>query len=278
MGALHEGHLSLVRRARAECDVVVVSLFVNPSQFNDPADLARYPRREKHDTALAEEAGADLLFAPSAEEVYPQGFRTSVEVHGLTERLEGAARGVGHFRAVTTIVSKLFAMALPDVAYFGQKDAQQVLVIRRMVRDLNLPVEIETCPTVREDDGLAMSSRNDLLDGPGRERARALYEALVAASRLAAAGERSARAIEQAARASLAAREVHPEYVELVDPDTLAPLERLEQPGLLALAACIGPVRLIDSATVTPAPRGDLASSGEQLTVNADREVATLTA
>ncbi len=279
MGALHEGHLSLVRRARAECDVVAVSVFVNPIQFDDRSDLARYPRQEERDAALAREAGADLLFAPLVEEVYPEGFCTSVEVHGLTERLEGAARGAGHFRGVTTVVTKLLAMAQPDVAYFGQKDAQQVLVIRRMVRDLNLPAQIETCPTVRERDGLAMSSRNALLDGPGRERAGALFEALQAARRLAAAGERSTRVIERAARASLAARRVQPEYVELVDPATLVPLERLERPALLALAATIGAVRLIDNATIVPAPLEVAAGSrAVERTVNTDREVATLTA
>ncbi len=279
MGALHEGHLSLVRRARAECDVVAVSVFVNPIQFDDRSDLARYPRQEERDAALAREAGADLVFAPSVEEVYPEGFCTFVEVHELTERLEGAARGAGHFRGVTTVVTKLLAMAQPDVAYFGQKDAQQVLVIRRMVRDLNLPAQIETCPTVRERDGLAMSSRNALLDGPGRERARALFEALKAARRLAAGGERSARAIERAARASLAARRVQPEYVELVDPATLVPLERLERPALLALAAAIGAVRLIDNATIVPAPLEVAAGSrAVERTVNTDREVATLTA
>src|SRR5271169_4164991 len=205
MGALHEGHLSLISRAREQCDRVVVSLFVNPAQFNERSDLERYPRQETHDAQLATEAGADLLFAPSVEEVYPPGFATSVEVLGVTERLEGAARGAEHFRGVCTVVTKLLCMALPDVAYFGQKDAQQVVVIRRLVADLNLPVRIEVCPTVREPDGLAMSSRNALLSGEERMRALALPAALDAASRRAAAGERSAFALLDAARQAMLA-------------------------------------------------------------------------
>ena len=177
MGALHEGHLSLIRHASAHCDVVVVSLFVNPAQFNERSDLERYPRQESRDADLAAEAGADVLFAPSAEEVYPPGFATAVEVLGLTERLEGAARGAEHFRGVTTVVAKLLCMAMPDVAYFGQKDAQQLVVIRRLVEDLNLPVRIEARPTVREPDGLAMSSRNRLLSAEERSRALALPDA-----------------------------------------------------------------------------------------------------
>ncbi|MGA7704003.1 MAG: pantoate--beta-alanine ligase, partial [Solirubrobacteraceae bacterium] len=180
MGALHEGHLSLIRRAREECDVVVVSLFVNPAQFNEAADLERYPRDEGRDRALARAAGADLLFAPPAEAVYPKGFSTSVEVMGLTDRLEGAVRGSGHFRGVTTVVTKLLNMVGPDVAYFGQKDAQQVVVIRRLVEDLDMGVRIEACPTVREPDGLAMSSRNAHLGAGERVRALALSRALAA--------------------------------------------------------------------------------------------------
>jgi len=183
MGALHEGHLSLAERARRDCDVVVVSLFVNPAQFNERADLDRYPRDERRDSGLAAAAGADVLFAPSAEEVYPAGFATSVEVLGVTERLEGAARGPEHFRGVTTVVTKLLCMVLPDAAYFGQKDAQQVVVIRRLVADLNLPVQIEALPTVREPDGLAMSSRNALLSASERERALSLSTGLRAADR-----------------------------------------------------------------------------------------------
>ena len=197
MGALHEGHLSLIGRARAECDVVVVSLFVNPAQFDERADLDRYPRSERRDVELASEAGADVLFAPSADEVYPPGFATAVEVLGVTDRLEGAARGAGHFRGVSTVVTKLLGMSMPDVAYFGQKDAQQVVVIRRLVADLNLPVRIQVCPTVREPDGLAMSSRNARLSADERSQALALHDALQAAARRAAEGERSPAALRR---------------------------------------------------------------------------------
>jgi len=252
MGALHEGHLSLIRRAREECSFVVVSVFVNPSQFDERSDLDRYPRREDRDADLAAAAGADLLFAPSVEEVYPAGFRTSVEVLGLTERLEGADRGAGHFRGVATVVTKLLSMTQPDVAYFGQKDAQQVVVIRRLVADLNIPVRIEALPTVREEDGLAMSSRNTLLSGEERVRARALPAALHAAAGLLASGERSATALIEAATAQMRARAVEPEYVALVHPDTLEPLQTLDDVGLLALAARIGQVRLIDNAVLDP--------------------------
>jgi pantoate--beta-alanine ligase len=254
MGALHEGHLSLVRRARSECDLVVVSLFVNPAQFNERTDLERYPRRERDDAELAAEPGADVLFAPSVEEVYPPGFATAVEVIGLTDRLEGAARGTQHFRGVTTVVTKLLCMALPDVAYFGQKDAQQVLVIRRLVEDLNLPVRIEARPTVREADGLAMSSRNALLAPEQRARALALPAALDAALALAAGGERSAEVLLDAAREAMRARGVAPEYVALVDPGTLEPVEELTGEALLTLAARIGEVRLIDNAVLTASP------------------------
>jgi pantoate--beta-alanine ligase len=252
MGALHDGHLSLIRRARAECDVVVVSLFVNPAQFNERSDLERYPRREQHDADLASAAGADLLFAPSAEEVYPAGFATAVEVFGVTDRLEGVARGAAHFRGVSTIVTKLLGMAMPDVAYFGQKDAQQVIVIRRLVADLNLPVRIQVCPTVREADGLAMSSRNVRLSAEQRSRALALPDALRAASRRAAEGERSAEGLLDAARGAMAARGVEPEYLELVDLETLEPCDRLTGEALLALAARVGETRLIDNAILRP--------------------------
>ena len=253
MGALHEGHLSLIRYASAHCDVVVVSLFVNPAQFNERSDLERYPRHESRDADLAAEAGADLLFAPSVEEVYPPGFATAVEVLGITERLEGAARGTEHFRGVTTVVAKLLCMAMPDVAYFGQKDAQQLVVIRRLVEDLNLRVQIEARPTVRDADGLAMSSRNRLLSAEERSRALALPAALNAAQERAAVGERSTAALLDAARAQLRASGVEPDYLELVDPHTLEPLEELAGEGLLALAARIGEVRLIDNAVLTPA-------------------------
>jgi pantoate--beta-alanine ligase len=252
MGALHEGHLSLIRHARAHYRVVLVSLFVNPAQFNERADLECYPREEERDAGLAAAAGADLLFAPSVEEVYPSGFATSVEVLGLTERLEGSARGREHFRGVCTVVTKLLCMALPDVAIFGQKDAQQTVVIRRLVEDLNLPVRIEVRPTVREPDGVAMSSRNVLLSAEQRVRARALPAALAAAQALLARDERAADALVETAREELLARAVEPEYVALVDPRTLEELDVLAEEGLLLLAARIGEVRLIDNAVLTP--------------------------
>ncbi len=254
MGALHEGHLSLIRQAGEECDVVVVSLFVNPAQFNEQADLERYPRDERHDAELAAAAGAAVLFAPSVEEVYPQGFATSVEVLGVSERLEGAARGPEHFRGVATVVAKLLCMALPDAAYFGRKDAQQVVVIRRLVADLNLPVEVRALPTVREPDGLAMSSRNALLTPEQRERALALSRALRAAATRAEAGERSAEALLAAGSEVLEAVEgVEVEYLALVDPETFEPVERLDGRALLAVAARVGGVRLIDNETLAPA-------------------------
>jgi pantoate--beta-alanine ligase len=252
MGALHEGHLSLIRHARAECQRVVVSLFVNPAQFNERSDLERYPRREEDDAALAAEAGADVLFAPSVEEVYPAGFATAVEVLGVTGRLEGLVRGCEHFRGVTTVVTKLLCMTLPDVAYFGQKDAQQTVIVRRLVQDLNLPVRIEACPTVREADGLAISSRNALLSPGERAQARALPAALEAARALADAGGRSAAALLDAAREAMGAFGLQPEYLALVDPVTFEPLDELAGEGLLALAARVGEVRLIDNTLLAP--------------------------
>jgi pantoate--beta-alanine ligase len=262
MGALHEGHLSLIGRASEQCDVVVVSLFVNPAQFDESSDLERYPRSEERDAELAARAGADLLFAPSVEEVYPPGFATAVEVLGVTDRLEGVVRGAAHFRGVSTVVTKLLCMVMPEVAFFGQKDAQQVVVIRRLVTDLNLPVRIEVCPTVREPDRLAMSSRNALLSPRERERALAVPAALHAASARAAAGERSAEALLDAAREAMLALDVQPEYLALVDPETFEPRETLSHDSLLAVAARIGAVRLIDNAvlhpTVAPTPRRPL--------------------
>jgi pantoate--beta-alanine ligase len=255
MGALHDGHLALIRRARETCDLVVVSLFVNPAQFNERADLERYPRSEQRDRELAEAAGADVLFVPTVEEVYPAGFATSVEVLGVSERLEGAARGSEHFRGVATVVTKLLCMAQPDVAFFGQKDAQQLVVIRRLVCDLNLPVRIEALATVREPDGLAMSSRNALLSAEDRARALALPRALDAARELAARGERSADVLLAAARAAMAPYRVEPEYLALVDPATFEPLAELEDQALLALAARLGEVRLIDNTTLSAARR-----------------------
>ncbi len=268
MGALHEGHLSLIRRARAQCDRVVVSLFVNPAQFNERSDLDRYPRQARRDAALAAESGADLLFTPTVEEIYPPGFATAVEVLGLTDRLEGETRGAAHFRGVTTIVTKLLCIVLPDIAYFGQKDAQQVVVVRRLVVDLNLPVRVEACPTVREPDGLAMSSRNALLSAEERSRALALPAALNAARVRAAAGERSGDALLDAAREAMLPFGVEPEYLALVDPDTLEPLGALAREALLAVAAQIGEIRLIDNAVLNPtAARPDETQSIDNATL-----------
>src|SRR5947209_12987811 len=205
MGAFHDGHLSLMRRARADCDVVVVSLFVNPTQFNEQTDLDHYPRDERHDAALAAEIEVDYLFAPPVNEVYPEGFATTVSVAGLTTPLEGAFRGPAHFDGVTTVVTKLFNMVGPDVAYFGQKDAQQALVIRRLVRDLDMPVRIEICPTVREADGLALSSRNAHLSPADRGRAAALHRALAAVHAAVSARERDAARLRERAHAELQA-------------------------------------------------------------------------
>jgi pantoate--beta-alanine ligase len=251
MGALHDGHLSLIRHARATCDVVVVSLFVNPAQFDDAGDLAAYPRDEERDAALAAEAGADLLFAPSRDEVYPPGFATTVHVEGLTATLEGAHRGVAHFDGVATVVTKLLNMVAPDVAFFGQKDAQQALVIGRLVRDLDLPVRIEVLPTVREHDGLALSSRNVHLQGADRERALALRDALRAAEAALQAGERDAAALRETALRAMHEHGVEPDYLELVSTADLSPVARVDGQVLLAVAARVGPTRLIDNTVLS---------------------------
>ena len=207
MGFLHEGHLSLIRRAANECDEVIVSVFVNPTQFNDAADLAAYPRDEERDVELAGSAGATMVFAPPVEEVYPTGFATSVQLHGaITETFEGEVRGPDHFWGVATVVTKLFGMVQPDVAYFGQKDAQQCVVVSRLVADLDLPVELAICPTVREADGLAMSSRNVRLRGDDRERALALVEGLDAADAAVRAGETNSVEVERVATKAMLAR------------------------------------------------------------------------
>lgn len=255
MGALHAGHISLIDRATDTCDVVVVSLFVNPAQFGPAEDLDAYPRDERRDAELASDHGADILFAPGADEVYPPGDATTVDVAGMTGSLCGAARGPEHFRGVTTVVAKLFNMAAPDVAFFGQKDAQQAVVIRRMARDLGFPVEIETCPTVREADGLALSSRNAYLSPSERERALALRRGLDVAERLAAEGERDASAILAAVRKQMASHGIELEYAELVDPESLAPVTRLKGDALVAVAARVGSARLIDNTTVRAADR-----------------------
>jgi pantoate--beta-alanine ligase len=254
MGYLHDGHLSLLRAARAECDVVVMSLFVNPTQFGPGEDLDRYPRDEQRDLRLAAEAGADFVYAPPAEAVYPDGFATYVEVEGgLTEVLDGdpARRGSEHFRGVTTVVAKLFNSVGPEVAYFGQKDAQQVAVIRRMVRDLDFPLRIEVLPTVREPDGLAMSSRNAYLEAEDRARATALSRALTIAE--SSAPTQGLAAALQAAEAELSAAGIEPEYLEARDAEDLSPVTELgNQPVLIAIAARVGGARLIDNVLIEP--------------------------
>jgi pantoate--beta-alanine ligase len=252
MGALHDGHLSLIRRARADCDVVVVSLFVNPAQFNEGSDLRSYPRDEASDAAHAAEAGAEILFAPSVDEVYPPGFATTVSVAGLTEVLEGVHRGREHFDGVTTVVIKLLNMAGPHVAYFGQKDAQQALVIKRMVRDLDIPVGIEVSPTVREPDGLALSSRNVHLSGEERARATALHRALEAIREAIAAGERDPAAARAGGLRELTAAGIEPEYLELVSPETLTSVDRIDGEALALVAARVGNTRLIDNEPIQP--------------------------
>jgi pantoate--beta-alanine ligase len=254
MGYLHEGHLSLLRAARAECDFVVMSLFVNPAQFGPGEDLDRYPRDEERDLRLAAEAGVDIVYAPPVEAVYPEGFSTRVEVEGdLTAVLDGdpSRRGPSHFRGVTTVVAKLFNSVGPDVAYFGQKDAQQAAVIRRMVRDLDFPLRVEVLPTVREADGLAMSSRNAYLDVDERERATALSRALRVAEEKAPT-EGLAAALE-AARAELRGAGIEPEYLEARDAEDLTPTAELAgRPVLIAVAAQVGSARLIDNVLIQP--------------------------
>ena len=248
MGAFHGGHHALMRAARERCDEVVVSLFVNPAQFNDPADLEAYPRDEERDALQAAELGVDVLYAPTVEEVYPPAFATSVRVEGLSDVLEGAVRGPEHFAGVCTVVTKLFSVVQPDTAFFGQKDAQQVAVLRRMVSDLDLPVELAIVPTVREPDGLAMSSRNRRLAPDERRRAASLSMALRAAETAIAEGERDAGTIERAARAAL--NGVDPEYLALVDPDSFEPITTVDGRVLVAVAARIGATRLIDNTIV----------------------------
>ena len=251
MGCFHDGHLSLMRAARRDCDVVVVSLFVNPAQFGPTEDLDAYPRDEDRDAELAALEGVDLLWTPTTEEMYPEGFGTEVDVDAmLTGVLDGdpAHRGPSHFRGVTTVVAKLFNCVQPDVAFFGRKDAQQAVVIERMARDLDFPVEIQVLPIVREDDGLAMSSRNAYLDPDQRERAAALSRALGAAERAVAAGERSTEALVAAVTDELRNAGVDPEYVEARDAEDLSPVAQLNgRPVLMAVAARVGRARLIDN-------------------------------
>jgi pantoate--beta-alanine ligase len=251
MGAFHEGHLSLMRSARAENDVVVVSIFVNPIQFGRGEDFDSYPRDLHGDLAQAETAGVDLVFAPSAEAIYPKGFRTYVDVTELTEGLCGASRP-GHFRGVTTVVAKLFNLVRPHRAYFGQKDYQQSVVVRCLIADLNMDIEIVLLPTVRESDGLAMSSRNIRLTPPQRRAASVLYASLSRAEARVRAGERSAQAILEEVRAMIEAEPLaRIDYVVLCDPETLRPLDRIAGPVLAALAVRFGETRLIDNLLMT---------------------------
>ena len=250
MGALHEGHLSLVRAAKAQCDAVAVSIFVNPTQFGPTEDLSKYPRQFDRDCQLLEKEGVDILFAPSVDEIYPDGAVTWVLVEGLSEKLDGRSRP-GHFRGVTTIVAKLFNIVEPYAAFFGQKDAAQLAVIRRMVRDLNFPVEIVACPIVRESDGLAMSSRNAYLNREERGRALVLRRSLEQVQREFQGGERIAAKLISAAKEVFAREpQVALDYFEIVDPDTLDPVERISQKTLVAVAAYVGSTRLIDNTVL----------------------------
>lgn len=252
MGALHDGHLSLVRMARAQADCTVVSIFVNPLQFGPNEDLARYPRPFERDRELLEREGIDVLFAPGVEEMYPAGAKTVVEVVELSNRLCGASRP-GHFRGVTTVVAKLFNIVRPQVAFFGQKDAAQVAIIRRMVSDLNFDVDIAVGPIIREPDGLAMSSRNQYLDGAQRKSATVLYRALMRLQRMADLGERNSAALLEAARLIVAEEpSARLDYVEAVDAATLEALADVAQGALIAIAVFLGSTRLIDNIMLMP--------------------------
>jgi pantoate--beta-alanine ligase len=252
MGALHEGHASLIRWARAENATVLISIFVNPRQFNDPADFEKYPRDEAADLRLAGDSGADLVWIPGVDDVYPPGFQTSVKVGQLTEPLEGAARP-GHFEGVTTIVAILLGLAGADRAYFGQKDAQQLLVVRRMATDLGIATEIVACPIVREADGLALSSRNVRLTPEARAAAPVLRRALLAARARYEAGDRDGESLRATMRNVLASEPLaEPDYVSCADPATLLELQKFDGPALLSMAVRFGPVRLIDNEPLAP--------------------------
>lgn len=246
MGALHAGHLSLIDRARSECGFVVVSIFVNPTQFGPNEDFDRYPRPFQHDVKLCNQHGVDLVFAPAAEAMYPPGYSTYVEVEGITERYEGACRP-GHFRGVTTVVTKLFNIVEPDVAYFGRKDAQQAAVIRRMVTDLNEPVRIVVCPTVRDPDGLAVSSRNVYLSPEERKRALGLSKALFAAREAVRNGQQDPAVLRELMRTTMEEAGVEVEYADIVDEETFEPVETLSDRSLAIVAGRVGTTRLIDN-------------------------------
>lgn len=250
MGAFHEGHLSLIRRAKRDTGLVVVSIFVNPIQFNNSADLRKYPRTLAADSRLAASAGADILFAPSAADIYPLGFQTFVEVTEVTKRWEGELRP-GHFRGVTTVVAKLFNLVQPDIAYFGKKDAQQARVVGQMIKDLDFDIRLKVLPTVRERDGLAMSSRNRRLPTEERQASSALFQSLQEGRRLIEWGHRRKNAILRRMKAIIRQMPgARIEYVAIVDPDTLEPMERVKRPALLLLAVRTGKTRLIDCLEV----------------------------
>jgi pantoate--beta-alanine ligase len=250
MGALHQGHLSLVRAAQASCDAVAVSIFVNPTQFGPKEDFASYPRTLEEDCRTLEAAGVDVVFAPSIQEMYPAGASTVVEVAGLSERLDGASRP-GHFRGVATVVAKLFSIFTPDRAFFGQKDAAQVAVLRKMVRDLQFGVQLDVCPIIREPDGLAMSSRNRNLSVEERRQALILSRALAAVQEKVQGGEHeSAKLLAEALHVFATEPAAHVDYCRIVDPDTLDDIANVDRGGLVAVAARVGTTRLIDNLLV----------------------------
>lgn len=249
MGALHDGHLSLVQAAQRDCDRVIVTIFVNPKQFNNPDDLAKYPRTETADAALLAPLGVDAVFAPGADQVYPEGFASSVRVTGISERLEGLHRP-GHFDGVATVVAKLFGMTLADRAYFGEKDWQQLQVVRRMAADLNIPTEVVACPTIREADGLARSSRNTRLTAEARAVAAALPLEMSAAAQAMRAGRPVPQALAAATAGLLAAGFERVDYMDLCDAETLLWIDRVDGPARLLAAAWVGGVRLIDNIAV----------------------------
>jgi pantoate--beta-alanine ligase len=254
MGALHEGHLSLVRAAKSRCDIVVVSIFVNPTQFGPNEDFSKYPRTFERDCQLLEKEGVDVVFAPSVEEMYPSGAITYVTVEGMSERLCGRSRP-GHFRGVTTVVSKLFHIVEPDLAFFGQKDAAQVAIIQRMVRDLNMPVEIVVCPIVREADGLAMSSRNAYLTPEQRKSALVLSRALCRVQQAFEQGERNAtKLIEEGKQVLAEEPSVRLDYLEIADPETLDGADVVSSKSLVAVAGFVGATRLIDNTLLDLKP------------------------
>ena len=252
MGFLHEGHLSLVDIAREKADIVVMSIFVNPTQFGEGEDFDDYPRDFERDLSLAQDRGVDVIFQPSAEEMYPENYRTYVEVEELSNHLCGASRP-SHFRGVTTIVSKLFNIVQPAIAVFGQKDAQQGFIIKRMVRDLNFPLEIVLGPIIREEDGLAMSSRNTYLSDQERRQAIVLFEGLQTAKKMVESGEVDSNIIIREIRSMLDTKpDITEDYIDIVDLEQLAPIGHIHQPALIAVAAYAGTTRLIDNIIVKP--------------------------